>query len=187
MPTGLCFYTFARTCYDSSLTAEQVRNHYFGLLFGDYASEVESYLLALADAFDFEYMAGLKPSDVNVSRFYNPEHAKSLAKVEDIYVSGKEMILKHFDSEIRPRTVAMRVLYAYNELVRLLARAMIEKANGRDDAAKAVYNEMKSEIGKYESEIEQYYDQGLAMNAFKVIFEYTKSNLPQVDYMDVDG
>jgi hypothetical protein len=64
---------------------------------------------------------------------------------------------------------------------------MIEKANGRDDAAKAVYNEMKSEIGKYESEIEQYYDQGLAMNAFKVIFEYTKSNLPQVDYMDVDG
>jgi len=64
---------------------------------------------------------------------------------------------------------------------------MIEKANGRDDAAKAVYNEMKREIGKYESEIEQYYDQGLAMNAFKVIFEYTKSNLPQVDYMDVDG
>ena len=187
MPTGLCFYTFARTCYDSSLTAEQLRNHYFGLLFGDYADEVESYLLALADAFDFEYMAGLKPSDVNVSRFYNPEHAKSLAKVEDIYASGKEMILKHFDSELRPRTVAMRVLYAYNELVRLLARAMIEKANGRDDAAKAVYNEMKSEIGKYEAEIEQYYDQGLALNAFRVIFEYTKSNLPQVDYMDVDG
>ena len=43
------------------------------------------------------------------------------------------------------------------------------------------------EVGKYECEIEQYYDHGLAMNAFKVIFEHTKSNLPQNDYMEVDG
>ena len=97
------------------------------------------------------------------------------------------MILKHFDSTLRPRTVAMRILYAYNELMRLFAKAMIEKAHGRDDAAKAIFEEMMCEIGKYEAEIEQYYDHGLAMNAFKVIFENTKSNLAQIDYMEVDG
>jgi hypothetical protein len=187
MPTGLCFFTFARTCYDSSLTAKEIKEYYFGKLFGDYADEVEKYLLELADAFDFEYMAGLKPSDGSVSRFYNPEHAKSLARVEDIAARGKEMIMNHFDSELRPRTVAMRVLLAYNELVRYFAKAMIEKAKGRDEAAKKIFEEMMVEVGKYECEIEQYYDHGLAMNAFKVIFEHTKSNLPQNDYMEVDG
>ena len=187
MPTGLCFFTFARTCYDSSLTAEEIKKYYFGKLFGDYADEVEKYLLELADAFDFEYMAGLKASDASVSRFYNPDHAASLARVEDIAARGKEMIMKHFDSTLRPRTVAMRILLAYNELVRYFAKAMIEKAKGRDEAAKKIFEEMMREVGKYECEIEQYYDHGLAMNAFKVIFEHTKSNLPQNDYMEVDG
>ena len=120
----------------------EIKKYYFGKLFGDYADEVEKYLLELADAFDFEYMAGLKASDASVSRFYNPEHAKSLAKVEDIAARGKEMIMKHFDSTLRPRTVAMRILLAYNELVRYFAKAMIEKANGRDEAAKKIFEEM---------------------------------------------
>ena len=46
---------------------------------------------------------------------------------------------------------------------------------------------MMVEVGKYECEIEQYYDHGLGMNTLKVIFERTKSNLPQDDYMEVDG
>ena len=109
-PTGLCFYTFARNSYDSSLTAREIKDRYFELLFGDYKDEVEEYLLKLEAAFDTKYLAKLKSSNPDVSVFYNPEHSKSLAKVEKITEEGKEMIMRRFNSDIRPRTVAMRIL-----------------------------------------------------------------------------
>ena len=182
-PTGLCFYTFARTCYDSSLAAEAVKNRYFSVLFGDYKDEVEEYLLKLEAAFDTEYLSGFKATDESVSRFYNPEHVESLNKVEAIADEGREMIMRHFDSDIRPRTIAMRVLLLHNSYVRYFAKAMMKKAKGLDESAKEIYEEMKMEIGKFECEVEQYYDHGLAMDALRITFDHTKSNLPQNDYM----
>ena len=182
-PTGLCFYTFARNSYDSSLTAREIKDRYFELLFGDYKDEVEEYLLKLEAAFDTKYLAKLKSGNPDVSVFYNPEHSKSLAKVEKITEEGKEMIMRHFNSDIRPRTVAMRILHVYNEIMRYFAKAMLEKAMGCDDAAKAIYEEMKVEIGRLEADIDSYYDHGQFMDALRIIFDNTVSNLAQNDYM----
>ena len=183
VPTGLCLYTFARNSYDSSLTAKEIKDRYFELLFGDYKGEVEEYLLKLEAAFDTKYLAKLKSSNPEVSVFYNPEQAKSLARVEKIADEGREMILRHFDSDVRPRTVAMRILLVHNEIVRYFAKAMIEKALGHDETAKEIYKEMQVEIGRLEADIDPYYDHGQFMDALRIIFDNTVSNLAQNDYM----
>ena len=182
-PTGLCFYTFARNSYDSSLTAREIKNRYFELLFGDFKDEVEEYLLKLEAAFDTKYLAKLKSSNPEVSVFYNPEQAKSLEMVEKIADEGREMILRHFDSDVRPRTVAMRILLVHNEIVRYFAKAMIEKALGHDETAKVIYKEMQAKIGSLEADIDPYYDHGQFMDALRIIFDNTVSNLAQNDYM----
>ena len=182
-PTGLCFYTFARTAFDSTLSAKDLKDRYFTLLFGDYKREVEEYLLKLEAAFDNKYLAKLKSSNPNVSVYYNPDRAKALEAVESITAEGKKMIMSHLCSELRPRSVAMHILLVFNEIMRYFARAMSKKALGRDEEAKAIYEEMKVEIGKLEADIDYYYDHGQFMDALRIIFDNTVSNLAQNDYM----
>ena len=63
------------------------------------------------------------------------------------------------------------------------AGAMSKKALSRDEEAKAIYEEMKIEIGKLEADIDYYYDHGQFMDALRIIFDNTVSNLAQNDYM----
>jgi hypothetical protein len=182
-PTGLCFYTFARTAYDSSLTAGEIKDRYFKLLFGEAKDEVEEYLVKLGGAFDNKYLAKLKSSDPAVSVYYNPDVAEQLKAVEKITQEGEALFLRLSDSDIRPRTVAIQVLSIYNEIMRYFAKAMIYKALGKDAPAKQIYEEMKSEIGKREAEIDSYYDHGQFMDALRIIFDNTVSNIAENDYM----
>ena len=77
----------------------------------------------------------------------------------------------------------MHILLVFNEIMRYFARAMSKKALGRDEEAKAIYEEMKVEIGKLEADIDYYYDHGQFMDALRIIFDNTVSNLAQNDYM----
>ena len=160
-----------------------MKDRYFTLLFGDYKREVEEYLLKLEAAFDNKYLAKLKSSNPDVSVYYNPERARALEAVESITAEGKKMIMSHLCSELRPRSVAMHILLVFNEIMRYFARAMSKKALGRDEEAKAIYEEMKVEIGKLEADIDYYYDHGQFMDALRIIFDNTVSNLAQNDYM----
>ena len=130
-----------------------------------------------------EYLAKERPSDRSVSVYYNPEHAKSLEDVEAITERASRMIEKNLTTDSRPLTAAMKILMIFNEIMRYYARAMREKANGHDKEAKQIYDTMKAEIGKREIEVEEYYDHGQLMDALRIIFDNTFSNLPENDYM----
>ena len=49
--------------------------------------------------------------------------------------------------------------------------SMAEKARGNDAHAKEMLDAFLAEFGKYEFEIERYFDQGLAGGAFKVLLK----------------
>ena len=182
-PTGLLFYTFARSAYNKDLSAEEIRERYFGVLFGDFKEEIAEYLKRLEDVYSMKYLAKQKSSNPLVSVYYNPEYSKKIKSMEELCDEGREMLKSHLDSSCRARTVAVQILLAYNEIMRYFARAMCAKARGRDKAAKTIYEEMKFEIGKLEPQIEQYYDHGQFMDYLRIIFDCTVSNLPQNDYM----
>ena len=182
-PTGLGFYTFSRAAYDSSLSPEEIRERYFKLIFGKAKEKIEGYLLSLEKVFDMKYLAKLKSSDPNVSPYYNPEQAKSLLKVENICTEAERSLQSLLGSDLRPTAVFGRILLVFNEIMRYYARALEKKSLGKDNEAREIFEEMKCLIGKREIEIEQYYDHGQLMDALRIIFENTISNLPENDYM----
>lgn len=182
-PHGLCFYTFARSSFDSSLTAEEIKDRYFDLLFGEGRKEIEEYLVDLEKAISMEYLAKKLSSDPKVSVYYNPEHSKKLSTVESITKKGEKMLHRYSSLDLRPGCVAVKILLVYNEIMKYFGRAMKEKSLGKDKEAQRIYEEMKSEIGRLEESVDQYYDHGQLMDYLRIIFDNTFSNLPENDYM----
>ena len=70
----------------------------------------------------------------------------------------------------RAQTVAMRLMIKYCEYLDRLAKAMALKAVGADAEAAAAFEELLVEFGKYEFEIERYYDQYMMAASIRRIF-----------------
>ena len=169
-PTGLAFYTYARSLYDSSLTAEEIADDYFTHAFGEGAAELRTYLTELGEAFDVRYLEGELSSNPAVSPYYNPEYAKGLTRVKKIIEKGRELIKKYYNGEERVQTVSVRILEHHAVFAEMLADALARKAVGDDAAARELYVRMRLEMGRREAEIEPYYDHGLAFTALNSIF-----------------
>ncbi len=181
-PTGLSFYTYARTLFDSSLTAEEIAEDYFSCAFGEDWKSFYNYLEELGETFDSEYLTGRKSSDLNRSKYYSPEKAKELENVNKITENGRKLIAEHYNSEYRIRTVSVRLLEKHAKYAELFANALIPKALGNDDEADKRYAEFMAEMGKDEAEIETCYDHGLAFYSLERIFESRTNTVEEILY-----
>ena len=127
-------------------------------------------------------MTGQKSADINVSRLYNPAKVTDFERVPKITAKGMELIKSHYNSDLRLRTISVRLLEYHAEYANLLAEAMIPKCQGKDDEAKEKLEVITDRMGRHEIAIEMYYDHCLAINALKAcIF-----NLVSNSYMDVE-
>ena len=169
-PTGLVFYTYARTLYDNTLTSEQIAEEYFSCAFGEDWKEFYEYLKALGAAFDFRYLEGELSADPECGEYYAPEHAASLAKVKEITEKGLALIKSHYNMPYRVQTASVRLLEMHAHYAQLLAAALIPKAQGDDEEAERLFEEMVATIGKDEVYFQTCYDHGLAMYSLRSIF-----------------
>ena len=181
-PTGLALYVYARTLYDDTLTYEEIVEDYFANAFGEDWKAFYDYLDELGGAFDHLYMSGQKSADLNVSKLYNPAKVADFKRVPEITAKGLELIKAHYNSDLRLRTVSVRLLEYHAEYANLLAEAMIPKCQGNDDLAKEKLDVITDRMGRHEQAIEMYYDHCLAINALKA----TIFNLVSNSYMDVE-
>jgi hypothetical protein len=179
-PTGLCFYTYARTLFDAALTHEEIAEDYMKHAFGKDWRGFYSYLEELGNAFDYSYMDGTLSSDGIHSQWYNPEHAKSLIHAKEIIENARHLVDENYNSEYRVRTVSVRLIEKHMTYASLLADAMIAKALGKDDEADVLYRKMRITCGKFEAEHEGLYDHGLAFRSLKHIFESRTLNTEPV-------
>jgi hypothetical protein len=166
-PTGLAFYTYARSLFDSSLTAEEISEEYFSCAFGEDWQLFYSYLERLGKAFDFPYLAGEKNS--NNDRFslcYNPGYSKNMEMARQVLLDGEKLIQEHYNSEYRVRTVSVRLLEMHAKYASLMIKPLLAKALCEDDKADALLAEVSHEIGKYELAFERWYDHGLAFKTW---------------------
>lgn len=178
-PTGLAFYTYARSLFDANLSYEDIAKDYFECAFGEDWRLFYDYLEELGEAFDYEYLEGRKPGDASRSQYYAPDRVASLEGVKSILEKGRRLIAEHYNSDFRIRTYSVRLLEAHTVFAELLAEALIPKAVGNDDLADELYKKMMLETGKLELGFQTCYDHGLAYYALdKIFLTRTRSDEP---------
>ena len=182
-PNGFAFYAYARTLFDTSLSFEELREDYFAHAYGDCWRDIYAYLEKLGDAFDFEFIEQEKSLDRDISRFYNPPHAKDLRRVPEITAEGLKIIKENYNSPYRIRTFSIRLLEMHAEYAALLSEALAFKAIGADKSAWEKFYEFRDTIGKYEAEYQAVYDHGLAMNSLKNNVFAKLTALPEAPFM----
>jgi hypothetical protein len=170
-PTGLPFYVYSRTLFDRSYSYEELEEEYLSLAFGKNWRAFRDYLAKLGKAFNYEFMERLLSVDPEASPMFNPPHVESLKSVYDIVKDGEELIKSHYNSIYRVQTVSVRILEKHAKYCKLLADALIPKAQGKDDEADALFDVLKDEMGKEELAIERWYDHTLAMNSLGILFK----------------
>ena len=186
-PTGLAFYTYARTLYDTSLSFEDIVKEYFECAFGDGWESFYTYLEKVGECFDFAYLEGEKSKNPEFSAYYNPSHVASLAKVASLADEGEGLIKKYYDSADRVKTVSVRILEHHNEYIRMLSDALCKKAEGDEDEAADLFAKLRVEFGKHEQAIERYYDHLGIMFGLSLVFKKGNNNKKPIIDFDRNG
>jgi len=157
-PTGLAFYTYARTLYDVSLSFEEIAEEYMSCAFGEDWRSFFAYLKKLGEALPYEFASGEKNRRVGRTDWFDPDMADRICRVHAITEEGRQLIRGHYDSEHRIQTRAVRLLEFHALHADMLADFYREKAVGDDDAARRILDAMKERCGKYEAEFGREYD-----------------------------
>lgn len=170
-PNGLNFYVYAQTLFDTKADYEGIKKDYLSHAYGDLWEEVEAYLTAITEAFDPHYLMGR----LDRNDFYSPENAEKLRTVRSI----TEKYAPIFDANrIRPhraQTVAMRLLKRHIEFCNGFADVMILKAEGKDQEAKDAFVKFFASFGKYEYEIDTYFDQYMCFASLERVVNKPKT------------
>ncbi|MBE6643839.1 MAG: DUF4838 domain-containing protein [Ruminococcaceae bacterium] len=183
-PTGLAFYTYARTLYDCTLSFEEIAEDYFKTAFGDDWREFYNYLEKISNAFSHEFVSGNRNMGTGRSALYDPSMLDSIKSVKDIVAEGRKLIEKNYNSDCRIRTVSVRLLEFHAKFAEMFADCLAEKVVGNDEEAIALFEKMRVECGKYELQFEPWYDHGQFFEYTKgMIRAKTETGLPDPDAM----
>ena len=165
-PSGLGFYTYARALYDTALSYEEIEEDYLSHAYGKDWRLFRDYFSKLEDSLPFDFFSrdeARKREDVH----YSPEMAKKIAGIREITKEGRKLISAHLDSDHIVAIVMARLLLRHADFCDLIADWMSAKANGEIELADKLYETARDEFGKYEVEIERYFDHDLCFSEYK--------------------
>ena len=172
-PNGFAIYIYAETLMNRDCDFDAVKEDYFSHIYGEDWQKVLRLLESICKAFDYEYTSGAKSKDPEISDFYNPEQIASLERVRELAAMERNLVSKHMAMPDRPKTVSWRLLGYHANYIEMFSDMLIAKAAGDDFKAREKLERFKKEFGRFEVEIERYYDQS---NTFRAINSYNKSN-----------
>lgn len=181
-PTGLAFYTYARTLFDASLEFPEIAEDYMSCAFGADWRKFYDYLEKLGDLFDYEYLEGRKPGDASRSQYFSLEYPEKLKNLPNILKIGRKLVAEHYNSDYRIQTFSVRLLEFHILYTELFADAIAAKAVGEDDKADELYKKMAEETGKYELAFQNCYDHGLVYYSLDKIFGTRTRNTEPIIY-----
>ena len=181
-PNGFPVYIYAETLMNRDCDFEAVRADYFEHIYGKDWQKVDAVLRSVSNAFDFEYMQGLHSENPNYSQHYAPSRVPRLNTVHDLAAQLRYRFQTHKVMPHRVQTVSWRLLNRYTEWLDWMADITVLKAQGRDWEAKEVAVKFEKDFGKYELELERYYDHGLCHHHTTGGFCAVYSNRAQVIY-----
>lgn len=160
-PNGFPFFVYASTLFDDSVDFEELKRDYFSHAYGEDYETVIKLLYDLGNAFSHKYLEGKMSSDPEKGIYFNPTHASSLRRVRSIVAEFEPFLTAHLNMPYRAQTVAYRILRRYCQYSVMLAHCLTLKCVGANEEAVEAYTALLNDFGKYELEIERYYDQSL--------------------------
>ena len=182
-PNGLRFYSYARTLFNTELSYEEIEEDYLSHAFGNDWRRVLDYLVHLEDALPFDFFSRDEARH-REDGHYSPEMAKEIARIRDITKDGRALIASYLDSDNIVRTTMAKLLLRHADFCDLVADWMATKANGEIERAAELYETARDEFGKYEIEIERYFDQGLCFSEYKYTQAQKSKSLSNVISVD---
>ena len=156
-PNGFAFYTYARTLFDTSLSYEEILEDYYSNAYGEDWRKFRDYLERIYDKLPFSYFSRDEAKERD-GVHCDAEQAKKIAEIREITKEGRALMAEHYESDYRSRTFAVRLLEYHADFCDLISDWMLAKALGDNEKATELYNKARVEFGKYESEIQTYYD-----------------------------
>lgn len=169
-PNGFALYVYGMALFDSSIDYDALLEDYFTHTYGRNWKKVLDYLNSITKTFDFRYLCGELSSDPEKGKWYNPEHAKQLERIEGIVDSFMPVVTENIEQPNRPASVSWQLLEYHGKYCKLLAKACIQKALGNDEKALELENDLLMQMGVHEDAIQRYYDQGLIGSSLRLIF-----------------
>lgn len=168
-PSGFLWYVYATKLFDLSYDLNTLTENYFSHAYGDAWREVLAGLERLDRHMPQSYIEQ-KHSVENVKVKVNKAVEDLLGGVEGICDELDAVLLANKNMPKRAETVAMRLMLRYTEYIRGLARALILHSRGEAKEAKQVFDSFASDFGKYEIELDRYYDHRLMRVSMKYLF-----------------
>ncbi len=176
-PNGFSFYCYAAKLFDSSVDFEDLKKDYFTHAYGDQWETVLAYLEEVDKRMPQTYMEAKHTARVK-SNFFKPEMEQTLLSMVPVSQEYEEKFAQHKNMPHRVQTVAMRLMHRHAQYTQGLAKVMAIKCVGKDAEAKEAADKFFDEFGRYELEMERYYDHMLMCHAMHVIFN-TKAEYAQ--------
>ena len=162
-PTGLSFYTYARTLFDTSLSFEEIKKEYFSCAFGEDWRLFSDYLERLTNALPFSYFARSEAAKRECA-YVDADMVGKIESVKEITKAGRELIRSHYNSDYRVRTVSVRLLEHHADFCELVCDWMAEKARGENEKAGELLDKLRLHMGKKEPEIQLYLDHSMCIS-----------------------
>lgn len=169
-PNGFAFYTHARSMFDLDISFEELEEHFYSVAYGDDWRLFRDGLKKLSDAVPYKYIS-IDHAKAREGAYYAPEMKERIDSLIPLADELLGLVREHYNSDYRVRTVIIRLLERYCEYIKLLSVALGLKAIGKNEEARAAYEDIRAYLGKIEPEVEQYDDHSQKTGFIKQVME----------------
>lgn len=177
-PNGLTYYVYANTLFDTSVSFDELVKDYFDHAYGAAGETVMEFLKRIDELMPQSYIEARHSKHRKGDVHYRPEMEQQLLSVEPLTYAFAEQLEQFKNMPYRVQTVSVRLMQKYAEYCRGLANALALKCVGKDTEAQEAALAFQNAFGKYEVELERYYDHTMMCMACKAIFD-SKTSLAQ--------
>ena len=174
-PNGFAFYVYASTLFDTSLRFEDLVEDYFSHAYGEDWKEVVAFLERVETILPATYLNGKCSTDALRGPLYCPAIADACRDLVACTEHFAEFVRTHRRMPLRAQTVAYKLLHYYLLYLQGIAPSISLKAVGEHTKAKDTLTEFFNDFGRYELEIERWYDHCLCSIALHDVID----KLPQ--------
>ena len=167
-PSGFCYYVYAETLFDASVSFDALAEDYFSHAYGPDWRKVWDYLDGLSQRMPAAYFEGSLSADEARGLLYNPAVAEKLDTVREWTEAFRPVLRAHRVQSVRARTVCWRLLAHHADLACRFAEAAAQTARGGDGSP--ALRALMDGFSEREIYLERYFDHCLFWRSWQHLY-----------------
>ena len=170
-PSGLCYWVYAQTLFDNSVSYDALIEDYFSHAYGESWKEIFEIFEQIDARLAQKYLEVPHSLKYDKTHYHKAEMIAPLQEVSAICDRFDALLEKIENMPMRAQTVSVRLLQKYSEFCRGLAEVFALKAAKKDVEASDKFKEFAVRFGAYEVEIERYFDHHLFYTTYRPLLK----------------